>query len=456
MNNVIIKSFIGLTLITTIFSCKKYLAIDQPVDQLTRTTVFNDPKTIEAAVNGLYGQSFSSSFFNYATEFYPGMFADEFYFAYPFYDVFKNNAYTDQSTLLPALWSNGYSVIYEANDLIGSLAATTVIPADLRFRYTGEAKFFRAFSYFMLSNLYGDVPLILSTDAIKTSLQPRTSRDSVIGQVISDLKDAESALISSSNPITKVTPAAVTAMLARVYLYKKDWINAEMKATQVIGAHQFALEPDVSRIFLRNSPESILKISEDAGSSFYVNYTLVAAFYIPYGPTPSTVVDSNFLNAFEPGDLRRQNWINSSTGAAPYYPYKYKQNYTPPSPDLAEDYVILRLAEQYLIRAEARAEQNNIPDAVDDLNVIRTRAGLGPVAHSISQADLLLALEQERRIELFAEWGHRWFDLGRTGRADAVLGAKKSSWKHTSILLPIPAQELQNNPRLVQNDGYAH
>jgi starch-binding outer membrane protein, SusD/RagB family len=456
MNNIIIKSFIGLILITTSSSCKKYLAIDPPVDQLTRTTVFNDPKTIAAAVNGLYGESFSSSFFSYATEFYPGMFADEFYFSYPLYDVFKNNAYTEQTTLLPALWSNGYSVIYEANDLIGSLAGTTVIPADLKSRYIGEAKFFRAFSHFMLSNLYGDVPLILSTDAITTALQPRTSKDTVMRQVISDLKDAESALVSSTNPITKVTPAAVTAMLARVYLYNKDWVNAETKATQIIESHQFTLEQDVSRIFLRTSPESIFKISEDAGSSYYIDYTLVAAFYIPYGPTPSTVVDSTFVNAFEPGDLRRQNWIKSFTGGAPYFPYKYKQNYTPSTPDQAEDYIILRLAEQYLIRAEARAEQNNIHDAVDDLNVIRARAGLGAVSYSISQADLLLAIEQERRIELFAEWGHRWFDLGRTGRADAVLGAKKPGWKHTSILLPIPAQELQNNPRLVQNEGYAH
>ncbi|MHA4811099.1 RagB/SusD family nutrient uptake outer membrane protein [Flavitalea flava] len=454
MNNSIIKSFIGFAVIITFFSCKKYLVIDQPVDQLTRTTVFNDPKTIAAAVNGLYGQSFSSSFFNYATEFYPGMFADEFYFNYPFYDVFKNNAYTEQSMLLPALWSNGYSVIYQSNDLIGSLAGTKVISADLRASYIGEAKFFRGFAHFMLSNLYGDVPLILSIDAITTALQPRTSKDSVTQQVISDLKDAESALNSSANPITKVTSAAATAMLARVYLYRKDWGNAEARATQVIGSPKFTLEQDISRVFLRTSPESIFKISEDAASSFYVDYTLIGGFYIPYGQTPSTIVDSNLVNAFEPGDLRKQNWIKSFTGTAPYFPYKYKQNYTPPTPDLAEDYVILRLAEQYLIRAEARARQNNIQDAVDDLNVIRTRAGLGPVPYSISQADLLLATEQERRIELFAEWGHRWFDLGRTGRADAVLGAKKPGWKHTSILLPIPAQELQNNPWLVQNEGY--
>jgi hypothetical protein len=252
-----------------------------------------------------------------------------------------------------------------------------------------------------------------------------------------------------------VTSAAATAMLARLYLYTKDWIDAEAKATQVIESHKFTLEQDVSKVFLRSSPESIFKISEDAGSSSYIDYTLVAAFYIPYGISPSTIVDSNLVAAFEPGDLRKLNWIKSYTGGAPYFPYKYKQNYTPSSPAGAEDYVILRLAEQYLIRAEARAQQDKVNDAVDDLNTIRSRAGLGPIPYTIGKADLLLAIEQERRVELFAEWGHRWFDLARTGRADAVLSAEKPDWKHTAILLPIPAAELQNNPRLTQNDGYA-
>jgi hypothetical protein len=454
MKNIFIKACLFSLSMFAFSSCKKYLAIDPPADQLTRTTVFNDPSTIAAAVNGLYGQAFSTSFFSYGMDFYPGMFADEFYFYYPFYDVFKNNAYTEQSAIIPALWSDGYSVIYQANDLIGSLSGTTVISQDLRSRYIGEAKFFRAFAHFTLANLYGNVPLILSTDAAVTALQPRASKDSVMLQVIADLKAADSALASSPNPNTKVTSAAITAFSARVFLYTKDWVNAEAKATAIIDAHQFVLEPDLSKVFLRSSQEAIFKISEDAGSSSHVNYALIAGFYVPYGPSPSTIVDSNFVNAFEPGDQRKQNWIFSYTGAAPYFPYKYKQNYTPVNTDQAEDYIILRFAEQYLIRAEARAEQNKLHDAVDDLNVIRARAGLVATPYTIGQEDLLLAIEQERRVELFSEGGHRWFDLGRTGRADAVLGAEKPTWKHTAILLPIPAQELQNNPNLVQNDGY--
>jgi hypothetical protein len=454
MNTIIRKIYLSLSIVMLCSSCEKYLEVDPPVDQLTRSTVFQDPGTINAAMTGLYSQAFFSTLLSFGSEFYPGMFADEFHFAFPFYDVFKDNAYNEQTIILPTLWSDGYSLIYEANDMIGSLASTNVITKDVQTQYIGEAKFFRAFAHFMLSNLYGDVPLILSTDVVSTALQPRVSRDTVMQQVIADLKDAQAALQSSGNPRTKVTAAAAEALLARAYLYSRKWSDAETSASHLIESGQFSLETDVSKVFLKGSPESILQISSTGGSQYRVDYTQIAAFYIPFGPSPNTLVDSTLLSAFEPGDLRKQNWINSFTGTSPYFPYKYKQNMTPANPDLGEDYVVFRLAEQYLVRAEARAQQENIHDAVDDLNIIRHRAGLDPISYSISEADVLLAVEQERRIELFAEWGHRWFDLARTGRADAVLGAKKPNWKHRAILLPIPFAELQNNPRLTQNEGY--
>jgi hypothetical protein len=106
-----------------------------------------------------------------------------------------------------------------------------------------------------------------------------------------------------------------------------------------------------------------------------------------------------------------------------------------------------------LIRAEARARQHNLAGAKPDINMIRSRAGLG-INNSPDEASLLLAIEQERRIELFAEWGHRWLDLKRTGRASAVLGLVKPGWSAEDMLFPIPQSELDKNPFLVQNPGY--
>jgi len=100
---------------------------------------------------------------------------------------------------------------------------------------------------------------------------------------------------------------------------------------------------------------------------------------------------------------------------------------------------------------------NNIGDATSgglgDVNIIRQRAGLSPLVLT-DKSTLLLAIEKERQTELFSEWGHRWFDLKRTGRADAVLGAEKSNWKSTDALYPIPAVEISKNPKLTQNPGY--
>jgi hypothetical protein len=124
------------------------------------------------------------------------------------------------------------------------------------------------------------------------------------------------------------------------------------------------------------------------------------------------------------------------------------------SGDATEYLMVLRLAEQFLIRAEARAHQKNLADAISDLNIIRHRAGLPDLSSSLVQADVLAAVEKEKRIEFFAEFGHRWFDLKRTGRVDAVLAPIKPLWTSTAAFYPLPFSELQKDPNLTQNPGY--
>jgi hypothetical protein len=118
--------------------------------------------------------------------------------------------------------------------------------------------------------------------------------------------------------------------------------------------------------------------------------------------------------------------------------------------------MVLRLAEQYLVRAEARLKQNKLTgnnSAASDLNAIRHRAGLLNSTAITSEALMAEVLEQ-RKLELFSEWGHRWLDLKRTGNATNVLGPVKASWQPTDTLYPIPKYELINNHNLTQNEGY--
>jgi hypothetical protein len=163
------------------------------------------------------------------------------------------------------------------------------------------------------------------------------------------------------------------------------------------------------------------------------------------------------LGAFEPNDLRRTNWVDSTDfqGTYYYYPFKYQVMAGLGYPG-TENYTLLRFAEQYLIRAEAEANLGQSGAAINDLNTIRTRAGIDSLPSSLAGTQLLAAVQQEDRMEFFAEWGHRWFDLKRWDIAIPTL--KSISYKakidSPQLLYPIPIGEMQDDPNLTQNVGY--
>jgi starch-binding outer membrane protein, SusD/RagB family len=203
----------------------------------------------------------------------------------------------------------------------------------------------------------------------------------------------------------------------------------------------------LANVFKKTSQETILQIANTTG------VTAMGAEFIPAASTPNFVLYDTLVGTFETDDKRKTEWTKSIEygGKTYYYPYKYKQR----SGMTGDEYpVVLRLAELYLIRAEARAHQNKLTDALDDLNRVRERAGLLPLEATISKEDLLKALEHERWVELFTEWGDRWFNLKRSGLADAVLSKIKPQWQPFQKLYPIPELELTANPNLTQNAGY--
>jgi hypothetical protein len=160
--------------------------------------------------------------------------------------------------------------------------------------------------------------------------------------------------------------------------------------------------------------------------------------------------------------------LTSTTKDTVYCPFKYKLNSSDPTittstltANMKEYFMVLRLGEQYLIRAEARAKLGNSGGAQSDLNSIRNRAGLANYSGATDQTSLVTAILNERRHELFSEWGNRWFDLKRTGNIDAVMSVvtpQKSkgttSWQSFQQLYPIPITELQLAPNITQTNGY--
>jgi hypothetical protein len=181
----------------------------------------------------------------------------------------------------------------------------------------------------------------------------------------------------------------------------------------------------------------------------------------PGGTTNSVTLSSFLVNSFEPGDKRRLNWTHDTTISGNTYTYAYKYKINSPTSSKAEYPTILRLAEQFLIRAEARAQQNNFPGAVADLNVIRNRSGLVAYSGNNDLSSVMAAVLHERQVELFTEFGHRWLDLKRTQTINTVMGtpgnvaqAKGGSWSDYKQLFPLPNADLLIDLHLTQNPGY--
>jgi starch-binding outer membrane protein, SusD/RagB family len=439
----------------TATGCKKLVQVNEPDDSLTTSTVFSNDSLAQAAVAGLYIKIMNSSKFllNGGMSLFPGLSADELVRTTTLAneDQFYQNAINSKNPLLySSLWKAAYVYIYQCNICIDGLKKSTGVTTEIKNKLTGEVQFVRALCYYYLVNLYGDVPLVVGTNADVNALLPRTPANQVYLQMETDLLAASDAL-SGSNDNTRPTLYAAKALLARVYLHMHNWSKSMEMASSVINSGQFSLQGDLNTVFKSNSKETIFQWAPvvdkmNSGEGF---------IFVPSNGNirPAYVITPGLLASFEPGDLRKKNWINTVTLTQTYsYPYKYKVWL---SNSVTEYNVVLRLAEQYLIRAEALAKQNQIMEAVADINVIRSRAQLPGISTSISNEECFQALEQERRVELFAEWGHRWFDLKRTNRVDAILTiAKGSSWQLSDQLYPVPFSELETGPNLEQNPGY--
>lgn len=457
----LIKYIILVFFITiSISSCKKFVEVDPPIDMLNTELVFNSDQTATAAVLGLYSNMMLSSpiITSGAVTFYAGLSADEIYntnINSPLLSEFTDNALSaDNTTLLSDFWLRAYSFIYHANACIVGLDHNTNLSAPVREQLLGEVLLVRSFIYYYMVNLFGDVPLLSGLGYEENGKAPRTPAAEVYTQVISDLKKAQSLLSIEypSNERVRPNKWTASALLARTYLNLGQWDLAEQEASSIINSGYYSLEPDLANVFLPVSMEAIWQLMPNTPGF----NTTEAVYFAPSpssGTLPNYPLTNYLLNAFEPGDLRRDSWVGSVivSDETFYYPFKYKiQEYGSP---LTEYYMVFRLAEQYLIRAECYAQQEKIDEAQTDLNTVRQRAGLADTPFSTS-GELLSAILQERRVELFAEWGHRWLDLKRTKKSTEVLSPVKQDWQATDTLYPIPLDEIRANANLTQNQGY--
>jgi hypothetical protein len=449
-----------LIFIIGIHSCDSFVEVDLPKSQLTNVTVFQDVATANGALLDIYAKIRDKGLLTgtrYGLSNQLGNYADEIISygapADPTLDFYTNTLQPSNTAILD-FWSMTYNQIYATNAVIEGVKASTTLTPDDKNRLLGEALFIRALLHFYLTNLFGDIPYITITDYKANGNVSRMPSDKVYDQIITDLETSENLLSEEySNPdrirSNKYVPKA---LLARVFLYKGKWAEAANEASDVLNnTVPYALENDIDKVFLKESKETIWQLMPATAGK---NTDEANTFIFFSGPPPLVALNEDLVNSFDSNDLRKTHWIAAVTDGTTtwYHAYKYKEfNFTPSSVEYS---IVFRLAEQYLIRAEACAQQGDLIGAKEDLNKIRQRAGLGETT-AVSQQQIIEAIGLERRWELFTEYGHRFFDLKRSGTINSTLATVKSGWNSTDVLFPLPQSELGVNSNLrPQNPGY--
>ncbi len=479
-----------LLVLFALLGCSKFVAVDPPITSTNGEIIFRDDATAIAAITGVYANMSIRG--DYPTDIFlaTGLTSDELelwdktntnYGPYYFNTIdprLLSNSYS---------WRNMYQMIFVANSALEELPKGVALTPAVKSQLLGEALFIRAFCYFYLVNLYGGVPLVLATDYKVVRLLPRSTPELVYQQIVADLKAAQLLVtdkyvgkdcVSLTTERVRPNKWAVTALLARIYLYMGNYAGAIEQSTAVINnTAQYSLA-GLNDVFVKNSPEAILQF-QPVGIGIDANTREGQILKLLDPGSSSVYLSRNLLNSFESHDLRKKEWINtfidaSNTPSTVYF-YAYKYKIGRENVALGEYSTVLRLAEQYLIRGEANIQLDNINAGIADLNLIRKRATdlslplaqqLSPLPLDLSKASALQAVEAERQHELFTEWGHRWFDLIRMrgfadpakSRADEVLSViKGNNWQSTDRLFPIPGSEVGGgNPNMkgAQNPGY--
>ncbi len=442
----------------------------QPINQVPEDQAIISPATARSAVAGMYDALQSTSYYGNAFLAFTDLPGEDVEHTGTFasWRQMDQNQLTADNTQIEPLWDALYRAVGRANIVIQRVPTVTELDPAERDQMVGEAHFIRALTYHNLVKLWGEratsglgVPLRLepAVDIPSASDIERATTGEVYAQILSDLTAAE-GLMNIPDQTRQGSVGAVRAIRARVFLYQQNWAGAETEAEAVAGMG-YSLATDYSDLFTAdgdNTPEDIFRLNYNAKDSHSIGFHYrakgAAGGRKEISPTetlllqydPAWLAKGGNRAAYTPVDLRGQ-WNVAFSGAEGFRRYGSKW----PTSQGAEDLHVIRFAEVLLIQAEAEARQNKLLEAQTPFNAIRARAGLAgsPIdLVALGQAAAINAILQERRLELVYE-GDRWPDLVRTDLAVATLGI--AAFRQ---LFPIPLNELDVTPRLVQNPGY--
>ena len=431
-------------------SCKKFLDV-KPQESISDQQTIFDKLSAEEALRGAYSALADGNYYGTGFQSIGYLSGDNIQWTGSQSQIqeFINHKVSAENSTISGAWTAIYRTINRANNVIDKVPG--VVDQQLSESYKnqliGEAYFIRGLGYFDLARTWGGAPIIIkptinSTDNIGVE---RSSQSDTYTQALKDLEAAES-LLPATTTRYRATQKTVWALKARYYLYRGNWTKAEEYASKIItDAANYKLLKPYNSFFASNAKgtqESVFEISYN-GTTEVNNHRNQWQPQTNGGTRQWAPNDAFVALVNNPLVGGNRNTLVAKDNQNRWFGNLY---YRSPAADPS---FVIRVAELYLIRAEARAQQNtNLQGAIDDLNAVRDRAGLAPTT-AITQNEILLAIENERRIE-FALEPHRWFDLVRTNRAQVVLNITDAN----KLLLPLPAQDLLLDKALQQNPGY--
>lgn len=454
--NTISKYIIIAAGFLSLSSCKKFLD-REPIAQITPDNIFKTEQGAQSAVMGMYRTLLSPYSYGQSLVIVPEFSAQHVNHvaSYPEYLEFKSNTIRVDNPWVQNIWTAAYAAINAANNVVIRVneMPQNAINAEKRKQFIGEGKFVRALNYFLLVRAFGDVPLIVSPTGETGNLKvPRNTSAEVYAQIITDLKDAINLPNSYSNTAEtkgRATANAAKALLAKVYLYNgsttNNYADAARLAQEVIAAG-FSLPDDFASIWkAENTSESIFELQFDEQAT-----NTLASVSNPNASVLFYAEGKSIADLYDPADKRGLFTVYKNTPEDPrYYIGKYRL-FSP----AVQNFPVIRLAELYLIHAEAQARVDGTVSAAayGSFKKVRDRAGIVTPDQSTftSTADFIIAVQKEKRMEMMFE-GEAWFDYCRTGLALTEMMTKADK---NYFLYPIPDAERRNNTLLTQNKGY--
>ncbi|MCZ4221959.1 RagB/SusD family nutrient uptake outer membrane protein [Pedobacter rhodius] len=464
-----------LMLSLAITSCKKSFVEITPKGIIPVNTFYNTEIDIKSALTGAYSSLRPIYNEQYGFGELPSDNAQTYGESEVLYGEQDKLTWTAVSTNLQNAWARFYATIAYSNIVLDHVNTPVMTTAN-RNGYIGQAKFIRALMYFNLVRMYGGVPLVLNeiTSETQAYTYNRASDQEVYAQIEKDLTEAAAVLPASysGSDIGRATSIAANALLGKVLMFQKKFTQAESVLAGVAATAGTLLPYDQVFGLGKDNNRDIIFAVQYLGGGFGEGNTFARSFVPQPSGTTITAVTGNSNNSgtkdlydtFEPGDNRLNTAIGiySAGTLVYYYAKKFVYQSVGANSEGDNDWPVLRYADVILLYAEALNENGKTPEALIQLNLVRTRSNLAPKL-GLSQTDARTTIYHERRVELCFE-GERWFDLNRWGIMVATMQAHKINYPSvngqignvvsTLALYPIPNRERQLNPKLTQNPGY--